>query len=123
MKIIITESQFKLISELDRNWMDAEYEGQYDKIKGVLIPAVEKIFVSYSENDNRIHLYNKKNVEIAMFNELSGELFYDKSIDDKYSAHFPHPIWLVNKKYLMADVFESLFPNKKVTRVVIANFG
>ena len=33
MKYIITESQLELLSELDRNWMDAEYSEQYNEIK------------------------------------------------------------------------------------------
>ena len=33
MKYIITESQLKLISEIERTWRDFEYEEQYNKIK------------------------------------------------------------------------------------------
>ena len=33
MKYLITESQLKLISELERTWRDFEYEEQYNKIK------------------------------------------------------------------------------------------
>ncbi len=33
MKYIITESQLKLISELERDWRDFQYEEQYNKIK------------------------------------------------------------------------------------------
>ena len=37
MKYLITESQYKLISELERHWMDKEREGEYDEIKDGLI--------------------------------------------------------------------------------------
>jgi len=38
MKYLITESQFQLISELERNWRDFDYKEQYEKIKHKLIP-------------------------------------------------------------------------------------
>jgi hypothetical protein len=44
MKYIITESQFELLSELERGWMDSEYEGQYDKLKDRLIPLIKNLF-------------------------------------------------------------------------------
>ena len=34
MKFLITESQFKLLSEIERHWMDFEYEEEYNKLKG-----------------------------------------------------------------------------------------
>jgi hypothetical protein len=123
MKYIITESQFELLSELERGWMDSEYESQYDKLKDRLIPLIKNLFESYSENDNHINLLNKDNEVIVTYNKKSKELFFDRSIDEIYSDLFPHPIWMVSRKYLMSDVFESFFPNQKVRRVQCANFG
>ena len=54
MKYIITESQLKLISELERDWRDFEYEEQYNKIKDKIIPYIVDQFDSYDDENNRI---------------------------------------------------------------------
>ena len=123
MKYIITESQLELLSELDRNWMDAEYSEQYNEIKDNLIPFIQKLFKAYSENDTTIDLVNKNKDVIVSYYKKSGELFYDNSIDKRYSDLFPHPMWSVHRKYLIADMFESFFPDYKVRSVRSANFG
>ena len=123
MKYIITESQYNLISELERNWMDAEYSDEYEKIKEPLIELISNIADGYYEDDKRIEVYNKRKAHIMSYNKLSGELFYNSSIDDKYSKLFPHPLWTIHRKYLVADAFESLFDKHEVKRVRFANFG
>ena len=53
MKYVITESQYKLISEkVERNWRDKEYEHQYSKLSNKLIPLVSNMIKSYSEDDD-----------------------------------------------------------------------
>ena len=56
MKYIITESQLKLISELERDWRDFEYEEQYNKVKGKIIPYIVDQFDSYDDENNRIYI-------------------------------------------------------------------
>ena len=60
MKYIITESQYKLISELDRHWMDLEYLEQYEKLKHKVIPHFEKLIDGYSRNKSHITLYDSE---------------------------------------------------------------
>ena len=123
MKYIITESQFDLLSEIERDWIDSEYSEEYDTIKDKLIPFIQNLFHSYSENDDEINLLNKNKDVIVTYKKKSGELFYDRSIDKRYSDLFPHPMWSVHRKYIMSDVFESFFPKKNVRSVRSAHFG
>ena len=56
MKYIITESQFKLLSEIERHWMDFEYEQQYNELKDKLVPYIVNKIDSYNDEDNIIDL-------------------------------------------------------------------
>jgi hypothetical protein len=114
MKYLITESQFQLISELERTWRDFEYEEQYEKIKNKLIPYFVNKVESYDDNVNRITLFDSENKLILVFYTGSGELFYNRELDKLYYKLLPHPLWLVHGKYIMSDVFEQLFPDYKV---------
>ena len=114
MKYLITESQFQLISELERTWRDFEYEEQYEKIKNKLIPYFVNKVESYDDNVNRITLFDSENKLILVFYTGSGELFYNRELDELYYKLLPHPLWLVHGKYIMSDVFEQLFPDYKV---------
>jgi hypothetical protein len=123
MKYIITESQYKLITELERTWRDSDYKEQYDKLKHRLIPYFESIIHGYSENDFDIYLYDSDNHIIVSYIKISGELFYDRSLDDTYGRILPHPIWSVHGKYILSDVFERLYPNLEVKSVRSANIS
>ena len=114
MKYLITESQFQLISELERNWRDFEYKEQYERIKNKLIPYFVNKVESYDDNVNRITLFDSDNKLILVFYTGSGELFYNRELDELYYKLLPHPLWLVHGKYIMSDVFEQLFPDYKV---------
>ena len=114
MKYLITESQFQLISELERNWRDFEYKEQYERIKNKLIPYFVNKVESYDDNVNRITLFDSDNKLILVFFTKSGELFYNRELDELYYKLLPHPLWLVHGKYIMSDVFEQLFPDYKV---------
>ena len=115
MKYLITESQFQLISELERTWRDFDYKEQYEKIKHKLIPYFINKVESYDDSDNRrITLFDSDNKLILVFYTGSGELFYNRELDKLYYKLLPHPLWLVHGKYIMSDVFEQLFPDYKV---------
>ena len=115
MKYLITESQFQLISELERTWRDSEYKEQYERIKNKLIPYFVNKVESYDDSDNRrITLFDSDNKLILVFYTGSGELFYNRELDELYYKLLPHPLWLVHGKFIMSDIFEQLFPNYKV---------
>ena len=67
MKYIITESQFKLLSELERHWMDFEYEQQYNELKDKLVPYIVNKIDSYNDEDNIIDLYDSDGEIIIRF--------------------------------------------------------
>lgn len=123
MKYLITESQFQLISELERTWRDFEYEEQYEKIKNKLIPYFVNKVESYDDNVNRITLFDSDNKLILVFYTGSGELFYNRELDELYYKLLPHPLWLVHGKYIMSDVFEQLFPDYKVLSAKSVGFS
>ena len=115
MKYLITESQLELISELERNWRDFDYKEQYEKIKHKLIPYFINKVESYDDSsDNRITLFDSNNKPILIFYTGSGELFYNRELDELYYKLLPHPLWLVHGKFIMSDIFEQLFPDYKV---------
>ena len=121
MKYIITESQFKLISEIERDWRSSDYAEEYGELKGKMINYFIKMFSSYSKDDNRITLYDSDGNPLLVFNKLSGELYYNRDLDETYSNLLPHPTWLVHGKFIMSDVFEKLFPKLSVSSVKSAN--
>ena len=124
MKYLITESQFQLISELERNWRDFEYKEQYERIKNKLIPYFVNKVESYDDSDNRrITLFDSDNKLILVFYTGSGELFYNRELDELYYKLLPHPLWLVHGKYIMSDVFEQLFPDYKVSSAKSVGFS
>jgi hypothetical protein len=122
MKYLITESQFKLLSELERNWRDFEYEGQYLELKDRLIPLIIDKIESYDENDYRINLLNSKGEIMIVFNKYrdpdnSGEIFYNSDITKNMERRLPHPLWSIHGKYIISDVFNYFFPDKEVKSV------
>lgn len=123
MKYLITESQFQLISELERTWRDFEYKEQYERIKNKLIPYFVNKVESYDDNVNRITLFDSDNKLILVFYTGSGELFYNRELDELYYKLLPHPLWLVHGKYIMSDVFEQLFPDYKVLSAKSVGFS
>lgn len=123
MKYIITESQLNLISELDRHWMDFKYGEQYERLKHRVIPYFENLIDSYDKEGLRINLYDSEGKKIMVFNKISGELYFDKSLDNVYGEILPHPFWSVNGKYILAEVFENLFPEYEVTSVRSAHIS
>ena len=50
MKYLITESQLNLISELERHWMDFDYEEQYLRLKESMISYIVSLLDSYSDD-------------------------------------------------------------------------
>ena len=121
MRYIITESQNKILSELNRNWMERDYEESYNNIKDKLIPLFVSMFDSYDENDKYIRVNNSDGELILVYNKLSGEIFYNRNLDELYYKLLPHPIWLVHGKFIMSDVFAEFFPNHEVFSVKSAN--
>ena len=121
MRYIITESQNKILSELNRKWMERDYEESYNNIKDRLIPLFVSMFDSYDENDKYIRVNNSDGELILVYNKLSGEIFYNRNLDELYYKLLPHPIWLVHGKFIMSDVFAEFFPNHEVFSVKSAN--
>lgn len=117
MKYIIKESQIDLLSEIERNWMDKEYEEGYNEIKDFLVGFIITLFDSYDEIDSEIIIYDEDKEVIFSYVKRSGELYYDYSLDELYNKVFPHPFWHRHSKYAMADAFEQSFPKYKVNRV------
>jgi hypothetical protein len=118
MKYIITESQLNLISELERNWRDFEYEEQYNKFKNIIVPYIVDEIESYSEDNNRIALYDSGGNTMMTFSIFSdgktGDLYYDRKYDSFFEEMLPHPVWMTNGKYFISDAFESMLPEYKV---------
>ena len=122
MKYLITETQFKLLSEIERNWRDFEYEGQYLELKDRLVPLISDKIASYDENDDRINLFNSKGEIMIIFSKYknpdnSGEIFYNSDITKNMERRLPHPLWSIHGKYIISDVFNYYFPDKEVKRV------
>jgi len=95
MKYIITESQHKLISELERTWRDFEYTEQYERLKPKMIRYFENLVDSYSENDIRLNLFDSDQNAVMVYNKPSGDLY----------------------KFIMSDVFNEFFPDYEVKSV------
>ena len=125
MKYIITESQLKLISELERDWRDFEYEEQYNKVKDKIIHYIVDQFDSYDDENNRIYISNSTGEVICVFviyeDGMTGELYYSRDFGDLLEKILPHPFWYVHGKYLMSDAFNVVFPDYKVFDVRNAN--
>jgi hypothetical protein len=122
MKYLITESQFKLLSELERGWRDFKYEGQYLELKDRLVPLIIDKIESYDENEDRIYLFNSKGETMIIFSKYkdpdnSGEIFYSSDITKYMERRLPHPLWSVHRKYIISDVFNYFFPDKEVKNV------
>jgi len=123
MKIKITEEQ---LNELDRDWLGQDSEEQYTRLKDSLVNRVKDMITGYGEDDKRIDLYDSnKELLISYRKNRSdrGEVYYSNSLYDLMSTILPHPIWYRHGKYVISDVFESYFPQYKVTRVQTANFA
>ena len=118
MKYLITESQLNLISELERHWMDFEYEDQYNKFKDIIVPYIVDDIESYSEDSDRITLYDSGGNVIMVFvifeDGKTGDLYYDRKYDKFFEEMLPHPVWMTNGKYFISDAFESMLPDYKV---------
>lgn len=118
MKYIITESQLNLISELERHWMDFDYEDQYNKFKDIIVPYIVDNIESYSEDSNRIVLYDSAGNPMMMFSIFSdgktGDLYYSHKYDGFFEEMLPHPVWMTNGKYFISDAFESILPDYRV---------
>jgi len=127
MKYIIKESQLKLIFELERDWRDFEYEEQYNKVKGKIIPYIVDQFDSYDDENNRIYISNSNGEVICVFviyeDGMTGELYYSRDFGDLLEKILPHPFWYVHGKYLMSDAFNVVFPEYKVFDVRNANIS
>lgn len=127
MKYIITESQYKLISEkIERTWRDREYEHQYPKLSSKLIPLISNMVKSYSEyDDHKIALKDSDNNILILFlpyrfsDKVSknGEIYYNNKLDDMFGEMLPHPLWLIHGKYILQDIYNSYFPDANIMDV------
>jgi hypothetical protein len=96
MKYIITESQFKLISEIERNWRDFEYEEQYNKIKDKIIPYIVRHFDSYDyDREGNLNIFDSDEKLIAKFHFYEdddegtrGELYFSRDHDEMFERTF-----------------------------------
>jgi len=57
MKIIITETQSKLLNEISRDWRDEEHEEIFDKTKTNVIKSLKRKLKSYYEDDRTLRNY------------------------------------------------------------------
>jgi len=127
MKYIITESQYKLISEkFERTWRDKEYEHQYPKLSSKLIPLISNMVKSYSEHeDHKITLRDSDGEILILFipyrysDKVSknGEIYYNRKLDNMFEEMLPHPLWAVHGKYILQDIYNSYFPDANIMDV------
>ena len=127
MKYIITESQYKLISEkVERTWRDKEHEHQYPKLSSKLIPLISKRIKSYNEDDeHRIALRDSDNNILILFlpyrysDKVSnnGEIYYNRKLDELFGDVLPHPLWSIHGKYIIQDVYNLYFPDANIMDV------
>ena len=127
MKYIITESQYKLISEkVERTWRDREYEHQYPKLSSKLIPLISNMIKSYSEDeDHKIALRGSDGEILILFipyrysDKVSnnGEIYYSRKLDEMFEESIPHPLWAVHGKYILQDIYNSYFPDANIMDV------
>ena len=127
MKYIITESQYKLISEkVERTWRDREYEHQYPKLSGKLIPLISNMVKSYSEDeDHKIALRGSDGEILILFipyrysDKVSnnGEIYYNRILDKMFEESIPHPLWAVHGNYILQDIYNSYFPDANIMDV------
>ena len=128
MKYIITESQLNIISELERNWMDFEYEQQYDRLKDKLVSFIVSMIDSYDDRFGEIVLFDSSDNIVMVFkphgeDNRNGSLYYDRSFVDSIEGMFAHPIWSRHGKYAMADAFSQLYPEYIVRSSQSANIA
>lgn len=127
MKYIITESQYKLISEkIERTWRDKEYENQYPKLSSKIIPLISNMIKSYSEyEDHKIALRGSDGEILILFipyrysDKVSnnGEIYYNRRLDNMFEEMLPHPLWAVHGKYILQDIYNSYFPDANIMDV------
>ena len=132
MKYIITESQYKLISEkVERTWRDKEYEPQYPKLSKKLIPIISNMIESYNENDRKqLTLFDSSQNIIMTFIPYrvnkeyinTGGIYYNRNLDNLFESFLPHPQWLVHGKYIIQDVFNEYFPELDVKEITSTRF-
>jgi len=99
--------------------MDFEYEEQYNKIKDKLVPYIVDMIDSYDEMEtfNRIVFMDSSNNPVMLYvgyDEKNGEIYMDGDFNDEMYKIFPHPIWSIHGKYIMADVFNYFYPDLNV---------
>lgn len=116
MKYLVTEQQSTLLSELERHWMDKEYETQYNRLKNQLVSFIVSMIDSYDDRFGEIVLFDSSDNIIMVFkpyddNNLNGSLYYDRKFVESIEGMFPHPIWSRHGKYAMADAFNKIYPN------------
>ena len=67
MKYIITESQYKLISELERDWRSRDYEEKYNKLKHKFVPYfVNLVEIRFYYEIQLYYSYRKTHRTIAL---------------------------------------------------------
>jgi hypothetical protein len=120
MKIIITENQ---LNELERDWMGQDSEEQYTRLKESLVNRVKDMIKGYGENEKGIDLYDSEEELLIVYLKSSGEVYYSSKLYDLMTSILPHPIWYRHGKYVIADVFESYFPDYRVRRVSTSSFA
>jgi hypothetical protein len=49
--------------------------------------------------------------------DYGGELFVNKEFNNEISKIFPHPIWYRHGRYIMSDVFNYFYPDRKVLKL------
>jgi len=120
MRIIVTENQ---LNELERDWMGQDSEEQYTRLKESLVNRVKDMIKGYGENEKKIDLYDSNEELLIVYLKSSGEVYYSSTLYDLMTSILPHPIWYRHGKYVIADVFESYFPDYRVRRVNTASFA
>ena len=120
MRIIVTENQ---LNELERDWMGQDSEEQYTRLKESLVNRVKDMIKGYGENEKGIDLYDSEEELLIVYLKSSGEVYYSSKLYDLMTSILPHPIWYRHGKYVIADVFESYFPDYRVRRVSTSSFA
>ena len=125
MKIILTEKQYQnitnSINELDRKGFEDEYVDDFESLKDKMVKLISKSLYSWGETEEgKIVLFNKDKKILFRYSPITKELYYDRSIGDKYTKALPPLVWIRNGKFFIYEVFKKYFPYLEVKHVMQA---
>jgi len=125
MKIIISEKQYQIITksinELERRGFEDEYTDEFERLNDNMVKLISKSLYSWGETEEgKIVVFNKDKKILFRYSPLTKELYYDKSLGEKYSKLLTPLVWIRNGKFFIYEVFKKYFPDLEVKHVMQA---